>query len=155
LRRYAESIIIKGVKSPERLLDESALFLHRVESDLPDDLPRIYVDKAQIQQLLINLTLNAVEATGAGGRIMFTTGYDPAADTIAIHVTDTGKGIEKQDLEKIFDPFFTTREIGTGLGLSIAHSIVEQHGGNIEVSSRSGSGTRFTVTLPVKGVSEE
>jgi nitrogen-specific signal transduction histidine kinase len=126
-----------------------------IESDLPDDLPRIYVDKEQIQQLLINLTLNAVEATGAGGRIMFTTGYDPAADTIAIHVTDTGKGIEKQDLEKIFDPFFTTREIGTGLGLSIAHSIVEQHGGNIEVSSRSGSGTRFTVTLPVKGVSEE
>ncbi|MBS3757482.1 MAG: PAS domain-containing protein [Desulfobacterales bacterium] len=123
-----------------------------VDSSLADDLPRIYIDKEQIQQILINLTLNAVEATDSGGWITFTTSYDPSADEILITVSDTGSGISSENQEKIFDPFYTTREDGTGLGLSITHSIVEQHGGRIEIDSRPGHGSRFTVSLPVGGV---
>lgn len=126
-----------------------------IESELSEDLPRIYVDKEQMQQLFINLTLNAVEATDAGGKIAFATDYDPEARVIRISVSDTGKGIDRENVENIFDPFFTTREYGTGLGLSIAHSIVEGHGGKIEVDSEPGRGTRFTVTLPVEGAPEK
>mgnify|MGYP006284290861 FL=1 len=126
-----------------------------VSTDLAKDLPEIYVDKEQIQQMLINLTLNAIEATEPGGSITYSSEYDPASDRAHIHVTDTGSGIAPEDQDKIFDPFFTTRESGTGLGLSITHSIVEQHGGHIEMHSKPGKGTRFTITLPVEGKSKK
>lgn len=126
-----------------------------IDADLAEDLPGIYVDKEQIQQLLINLTLNAVEATEPGGSITISTEHSPSVEEILIYVEDTGKGIAKKDMEKIFDPFFTTREFGTGLGLSISHSIVEQHGGKIKADSKPGQGTRFTVTLPVGGGVQE
>jgi signal transduction histidine kinase len=126
-----------------------------VSTDLAKDLPEIYVDKEQIQQMLINLTLNAIEATEPGGSITYSSEYDPASDKAHIHVTDTGSGIAPEDQDKIFDPFFTTRESGTGLGLSITHSIVEQHGGNIEMRSKPGKGTCFTITLPVEGKSKK
>jgi PAS domain S-box-containing protein len=126
-----------------------------VDKDLGGDLPEIYVDKEQIQQMLINLTLNAIEATGPGGSITYSSEYDPAAEQVHIHVTDTGSGIAPEDQYRIFDPFFTTRENGTGLGLSITHSIVEQHGGHIELHSAPGRGTRFTIKLPVGGNPEK
>ncbi len=126
-----------------------------IKAELAEELPRIYVDKEQIQQLLINLTLNAVESTGAGGTITISTEYAADTEEVRIHVADTGRGIAKEDIEKIFDPFFTTREYGTGLGLSIVHSIVERHAGSIKVDSKPGRGTRFTVALPVGGVPRE
>ncbi len=126
-----------------------------IELNLSEDLPQIYVDKEQIQQLLINLILNAVEATEPGGTITISTDDDAAGKEIHIHVIDTGKGIAKENLERIFDPFFTSREFGTGLGLSISHSIVERHGGTINVDSKPEKGTRFTVTLPVEGRTRE
>lgn len=126
-----------------------------IKAELAEELPRIYVDKEQIQQLLINLTLNAVESTGAGGTITISTEYAADTEEVRIHVADTGRGIAKEDIEKIFDPFFTTREYGTGLGLSIVHSIVERHAGSIKVDSKPGRGTRFTVALPVGGVPKE
>ncbi len=126
-----------------------------VNSKLADDLPPVYIDKEQIQQILINLMLNAVEATDPGGSITFTTRHDASSDEICIIVEDTGSGISQADQEKIFDPFFTTREDGTGLGLSITHSIVEQHSGRIELDSQPGQGSRFTVSLTVGGVTEK
>ncbi|MFW6297739.1 MAG: ATP-binding protein [Desulfosalsimonas sp.] len=126
-----------------------------IQADLEEELPRIYVDKEQIQQLIINLTLNAVEATEPGGEINISTKQSRDSGKIYMYVTDTGKGIASEDLGRIFDPFFTTREFGTGLGLSISHSIVERHGGEIKVNSRPGRGTRFTVILPVGGNSQQ
>ncbi|MFW6052278.1 MAG: ATP-binding protein [Desulfosalsimonas sp.] len=125
-----------------------------IKTDLAEDMPQVYVDKEQIQQLVINLILNAVEATDSGGQITISTESPRTADKVYMHVKDTGRGIASEDLERIFDPFFTTREFGTGLGLSISHSIVERHGGEIKVDSKPGRGTKFTVILPAGGESQ-
>jgi len=109
-----------------------------------------YVDKDQIQQTFINLALNAIEATDAGGSVVLSSQFKPETGIIHIDISDTGCGISKENLDKIFDPFFTTRETGTGLGLAITHGIIEQHGGKISVESAIGKGTRFTIMLPVK-----
>jgi PAS domain S-box-containing protein len=121
-----------------------------VFQDLSDSLPRIMVDKGQIEQAMINLIINAVEATPAGGRIHLATRMSRRNGFIDIVVADTGEGIPDNRLSRIFDPFFTTKEEGTGLGLAITHGIIEQHGGTIEVSSTPGQGTTFTITIPVE-----
>ncbi|MGD2272626.1 MAG: ATP-binding protein, partial [Desulfobacterales bacterium] len=121
-----------------------------VELNLSEDLPDICLDKDQIQQALINLTLNAIEATDPGGSIVLTTLLDFKTDTIEISVRDTGIGIPPENLAKIFDPFFTTAEGGTGLGLAVTHGIIEQHGGTIDVESRPGHGTCVTIRLPLE-----
>ena len=120
-----------------------------VEQDLSKDLPPINVDKDQIEQALINLTLNAIEATNPGGKITISSRFSSETDVVEIIVSDTGKGISGEDLDRIFDPFFTTRESGTGLGLAITHGIIEQHGGTIEVESKIDQGTSFTIRLPL------
>lgn len=105
---------------------------------------------SQINQIFLNLVTNAAQATGEGGVITLVTRMtDPRH--VAVDVTDNGSGIPDDVLPKIFDPFFTTKAVGegTGLGLSIVYKIVEQHGGSIRVHSRSGVGTKFTVTFPV------
>ncbi len=117
---------------------------------LAQDLPQINVDKDQIQQCLINLTLNAIEATEAGGQITLTTRGDAGADTLEIAVSDTGRGIPSENMNKIFDPFFTTTKGGTGLGLAVTHGIIEHHGGTIQVESTLGQGTCFTIRLPLE-----
>jgi len=116
--------------------------------DCPDGLPSIWCDKAQLQQMLLNLMLNAAQAMPAGGTLIM----DAKAlrGEIAISISDTGPGIPERHLDRIFDPFFTTKKGGTGLGLSIAHSIVESHGGKIAVTT-SDKGTTFTITLPAQG----
>jgi two-component system NtrC family sensor kinase len=121
-----------------------------VELNLSENLPDICLDKDQIQQSLINLTLNAIEATDPGGRIELTTLFDSKTDTIEISVRDTGIGIQPENLAKIFDPFFTTTEGGTGLGLAVTHGIIEQHGGTINVESKPGHGTCVTIRLPLE-----
>jgi len=121
----------------------------KIHADLFDGLPPTYVDKDQIQQVLINLSLNAIEATEPGGEITFTTKDIPEAKMIHIGIHDNGCGITNENLTKIFDPFFTTRETGTGLGLAITHGIIEQHGGKITVESKPGKGSLFTIILPV------
>ena len=114
------------------------------------ELPPINCYAAQLNQVWMNLLVNAAQAIGKNhGEVKIKTRFVGATVTIA--VSDTGKGILPEHVKRIFDPFFTTKPIGegTGLGLSISHSIVEQHSGTICVESKSGSGTTFTITLPV------
>lgn len=137
------------VKQSHMLTKKEAAF-HDVntELDLQENLPKTYVDRYQIQQALINLMLNAVQATDPGGTITLATRFDANMNRIEIFVNDTGIGIDPQDMDKIFDPFFTATEGGTGLGLAVTHGIVEQHGGTIHVESTLGRGTCFTIRLP-------
>ncbi len=115
---------------------------------LSDKVPKLLLDKEQIQQALINLILNATDATEPGDKITVSTAFSPDNQIVSIKVSDTGKGIGDETIDKIFEPFFTTREIGTGLGLAITHGIIGRHGGDIKVQSRPGQGTTFTIRLP-------
>jgi signal transduction histidine kinase len=121
-----------------------------VDSAIADDLPKVNLDKGQMQQALINLILNAVDACSAGGRIRVSTGLSEDDRKMEFRVSDTGIGIESDKLSSIFDPFFTTKETGNGLGLAITHGIIEQHEGTIEVDSQPGKGTTFTIRIPLQ-----
>jgi len=121
-----------------------------LEENLYEDLPLIQVDKDQIEQVVINLSQNAIEATEPGGKVTFTTRHGTKEGTLEIVVSDTGKGIQKEDLRKVFEPFYTTKESGTGLGMAITLGHIHQHGGIINVESKPGHGTTFTVRLPIK-----
>ena len=112
-------------------------------------IPSLQLDKGQIQQSIINLIINAIEATDAGGTISISTACKAPRGTIEIVVSDTGEGISETDLVRIFDPFYTTKENGNGLGLAITHGIIEQHNGTINVESKLGRGTTFTIKLPM------
>ena len=125
----------------------------QVQSDLETRLPLTLADAAQIQQVLLNLLLNAEQALqqrGGPGRIQLRT-YKVSMERVAILVADNGPGIAAGVLPHIFDPFFTTKPpgIGTGLGLSIVYGIVQEHGGEVLVESREGHGTTFTIRLPI------
>jgi signal transduction histidine kinase len=120
-----------------------------LEQSLAEDLPATNMDKDQLEQAIINLILNAIEATDSGGKVAISTRLVHVTDTIELEVSDSGKGISEENMARIFDPFFTTSESGTGLGLAITHGIVEQHGGTIEVDSKLGQGTSFTIRLPL------
>jgi two-component system NtrC family sensor kinase len=121
-----------------------------VHKDLTRDLPRLHLDKGQIEQVLINLILNAVESTQAGGSITLRTSLSARNQIVEISVSDTGEGIPKEFLDKVFDPFFTTKEEGTGLGLAITHGIIEQHGGTIKAESEEHEGTTFRIKIPLR-----
>ncbi len=122
----------------------------KLDYQLEENIPRLALDKGQIQQAIINLILNAIEATDAGGSIFISTAYKKYQDRVDIIVSDTGQGISENDLDKVFDPFFTTKVDGNGLGLAITHGIIEQHDGKISAFSKLGRGTIFTVKLPVE-----
>lgn len=121
-----------------------------LELELTPNLPRIHGDRQQLSQVILNLLLNALDAIPAGGRIRITLNQDGEGQ-LCLAVTDNGPGIPPEILPQIFDPFFTTKPPGqgTGLGLAVSQGIVARHGGRIEVASQPGSGTTFTVILPV------
>jgi len=145
----AEHQINDVVKQSIALIRKQAAFQDvLLECELAEDIPGVYIDKDQIQQCLINLAINAIEATDTGGRVHISTRIDPP-NRVEIAVRDTGKGISKEDLVNVFDPFFTTKESGTGLGLAVTHGLIEQHRGTIEVESKPGKGTTFFVYLPI------
>jgi two-component system sensor histidine kinase HydH len=120
-----------------------------VEKNLEGSLPKILVDRDQLSQALFNLLLNALESMEGGGRIRIAM-ENADAKALAISISDTGRGIPKEDLERVFEPFFSTKRKGTGLGLAIVHQIVESHKGVIRVESREGEGTTFRITLPIR-----
>jgi PAS domain S-box-containing protein len=121
----------------------------RIDRPDADTWPTVSADTDQLQQVLLNLIQNAVQASVAGGAVVVRAyrreGDRPEA---VIEVEDAGHGIPKDELPRIFEPFFTTRPKGTGLGLFVAHGIVQRHGGALEVESEAGRGTRFRVVLP-------
>jgi PAS domain S-box-containing protein len=133
--------------------------------DLPDDLPLVWVDPDQLAKAFNNLILNAIQATTDGGQLTIRAaclspgqsvpaanarGFEEKANQpwLSLIFQDTGTGISSDDLKNIFNPFFTTKDAGTGLGLAITHKVITEHGGEIEVSSTVGSGSRFTIRLP-------
>jgi two-component system NtrC family sensor kinase len=123
----------------------------KIESNLTPGLPPIAASPSEMQQVLLNLVNNAVDAIDAGGgTVTLTTRQD--GDAVVVEVADTGQGIPEAILTKIFDPFFTTKPVGqgTGLGLSICYGIVNKLGGEISVDSKIGVGTVFTVRLPIE-----
>ena len=122
-----------------------------IKRDLSRDLPLVVIDKDQLQQVVLNMVMNAAQAMEQGGVLGITTRQK--GKRLAISFADTGPGIPAGHLPLIFDPFFTTKPPGrgTGLGLSICDRIIRQAGGNIEVSTRPGKGTTFTVWLPAAG----
>jgi len=117
-----------------------------------ETLPKIEIDEKQIQQVLVNLGLNAIQAMPEGGTLLI---VSKIADTVTenkyveIQVSDTGKGIPRENMPNIFTPFYTTRHTGTGLGLPISQKIVLQHQGLLKVNSTPGKGTCFTILLPL------
>ena len=116
-------------------------------------LPPVEHDTAQIQQMLLNLMLNAIQAIDGPGRVEIL--LDSKDGSALMSVSDTGRGIDPAQLPHIFRPFFTTKGKGTGLGLSLAHRIVETHGGRIEVESTRGKGTRFNIWLSLRRPSQD
>ena len=136
------------------LVEHQALF-HNIEviKHFQSDLPLAIIDASQIERVFINMIINAAEAMEGSGHLSISTRYSKRKDSIEIAFSDTGPGIQDEDLKKIFDPFFTTKDVGhgTGLGLAISYGIVKSHRGIINVNSTVGQGTSFIVTLPVKG----
>jgi len=108
------------------------------------ELPKVSIDTHQVQQVLINLMLNSIQAMEKGGMLTLRT-FQSGEKGVGIEIRDTGIGISKSHLKKIFDPFFTTKSEGTGLGLSISLKILENHGATVDVKSKEGKGSTFTI----------
>jgi two-component system NtrC family sensor kinase len=136
------------------LLVKHKLEMQNIElvETLAPDLPPVACDANQIQQVILALLVNSSEAMPKGGRVEVSTEFDAASGHGTVRVRDNGSGIPEDVLPRVFDPFFTTKEdqLRTGLGLAVAHSIVEQHAGEISVASEPGVGTEFKVTLPAE-----
>jgi signal transduction histidine kinase len=126
-----------------------------VRVECAEDSPKVLGVRDHLHQVLLNLLLNAVQATPENGVVEIKVGPDPDRpnDVASVAIEDSGRGIPEEHLERIFDPFFTTKDPdqGTGLGLMISHRIVADHGGSIDVRSRVGHGSCFRVLLPVTG----
>jgi len=135
-----------------RLLDREAVKAEvRFRVDEAPDVPKIVAIRDHIQQVFMNILLNAIHASPKGGEVCARIFPDGNGDAICFEVTDAGCGISAEDLERIFDPFFTTKgpDQGTGLGLMICHRLVTDHQGEIEVTSTPGAGSTFLVRLPI------
>ena len=135
------------------ILSELALNSQKIELSvsLDPDLPKVLADPTDLEQVVINLLSNAVDAMPHGGRLEVATLLDTRAGCVVFAVTDSGYGIPQEHMSRIFDPFFTTKEVGkgTGLGLSVSFGIIEKLGGHIGVESNSEVGTSFTIRLPI------
>lgn len=149
-----------AVQDPGVLLERTLLLLRHqaellgvvLELQPSAGLPPVECDGAQVQQLLMALVVNALEATPPGGRVTLSASALPAEAAVALRVEDTGCGIPEAERERIFEPFYTTKTEGkgVGLGLAVVHGIVERHHGRIEVLGRDGPGSIFAVWLPTR-----
>lgn len=134
------------------LLESQAIFQNiTIKRQYQDDLPPVVADRSQLQQVFINIILNAADAMNGKGTLTLKTAISEREPFINISISDTGHGIEKGDKSRLFEPFFTTKEVGagTGLGLSICYSLIQKHKGTIKVESEVGKGSTFTVKLPL------
>jgi signal transduction histidine kinase/uncharacterized protein YdcH (DUF465 family) len=139
------------------LIEASTRLVHKevhkyadIELDLADDLPTFTGNAQKIEQVMINLIVNASEAMREDIKGLVTVRTRLEGNTIIVDVKDNGVGMNQQTIKQIFDPFFTTKRAkgGTGLGLAIAYRIIEEHGGNISVRSKTGAGTTFAIRIP-------
>ena len=126
---------------------------------IPSSLPVFRMDSEKLQQVLLNLILNAIQAIEGAGVIGVTAALHPSEvpnlpDVVEISISDTGRGIPPENIQRIFRPFYTTRAGGTGLGLSLCRRIVSQHGGTVTVQSEEKRGSRFVIRLPLREVEE-
>ncbi|HXX53674.1 MAG TPA: ATP-binding protein [Thermodesulfovibrionales bacterium] len=139
-------IVKKTLKLVQNMLDVSNI---ETRLNLASELPSVFIDENQIQQVFVNIIVNAIQAMSTGGKLAISTRRGKEEDTVEVSFLDTGKGISQEFLPNIFDPFFSTKEEGgTGLGLWVSYGIVKNHGGNILVESKLGTGTCFIVQLP-------
>lgn len=125
----------------------------KIIKDYEENLPKLRVSIPQIEQVFLNLITNAIQAMSEGGELKISTRWGNGGDSVEISFTDTGKGIEKENLSRIFEPFYTTQEVGkgTGLGLSVSYEILKRHNGSIKAESEGeGKGARFMVILPAE-----
>lgn len=142
------------------LLKQTAAFLDNeirfrnieLSWNLDSELPTVQTDASQLQQVVLNLMNNAIDALAKNGHIFVTTRHEDVTDMVEISIRDDGPGMDKDVQKKIFDPFFTTKKVGegTGLGLSISYSIISKLGGSIRFETEVGKGTEFIILLPVK-----
>jgi two-component system sensor histidine kinase HydH len=144
-RASLQALIQHSLRMIERQASSKQI---QIVSHLPSEIEEVEVDSDGINQVLLNLYLNAVEAMNYGGTLSVSLSPDQDSNRVRIAVSDTGAGISRQDLEHIFDPYFTTKQSGTGLGLAIVHKIIEAHGGEVRADSEVGRGTTVTVLLP-------
>ena len=123
----------------------------KIHSELDEDMPNVLADRVQLQQVFMNLMLNAIEAMkDTGGKLTISSRRTPESQ-IMVSIEDTGVGLPAENTERIFDAFHTTKPQGTGMGLAITRSIVEAHGGRVWATANSGAGATFHFTLPAKG----
>jgi two-component system sensor histidine kinase AtoS len=138
-----------SLKSPSQKPSSRSEKDVRFIRELSDTLPRIVADSAQLQQVILNLLLNAIYAVQDAGSISVET-RENTGGFVRIVVSDTGKGIKEAEIDKLFLPFFTTKPRGTGLGLSICKRLIEQHNGTIQVARNPDRGLAFTIDLPIE-----
>lgn len=134
-------------RSIKILENEFQLHYIKIDTNLSESLRPTLLDENQLEQVFVNLLINAMHAIGEKGTITVETGETPLHQAF-VAVTDDGNGINRDQMKTIFDPFFTTKAEGTGLGLAICHNIVHNHGGDIQVTSKIGEGSTFVVTFP-------
>jgi len=142
--RSAEEIVDHCVRVVEREARESGVEIIVEPSD--PELPLVMVDSDQMTQVFLNILINAIEATPSGEKVSIAL-VGTHNGRLQVVTSDNGKGIPRENIDKLFDPFFSTKKKGTGLGLAIVKSIIEGHGGDIDVESDPGKGTKFIVTL--------
>jgi two-component system NtrC family sensor kinase len=141
------------MKECVKLVEKQASFQNiKIVEQYQGDLPTIILDPSQMQQVFLNMIINAAEAMEEGGELRIRSRLDSINNLIAIEISDTGHGIPEKLLNKLFDPFFTTKEVGhgTGLGLAISYGIIKEHKGWINVESTVGKGSTFTIGLPLQ-----
>jgi len=139
------------------LRGEASRYSISIHAELAEGLPKIEADRVALQQVLMNLMLNAIEAMkemGTPGRLTITT-RQVENRQILVSVSDTGLGLPPQQTEQIFDAFFTSKPQGTGMGLPISRSIIELHGGRLWATSNTGPGATFQFTLPLEAAARQ
>jgi two-component system, NtrC family, sensor kinase len=154
---FEELNVVKVIENMLKLVKNQTMLAGiRVELNIPDGLPSIRGNLRNLEQVFLNLFINAIQAMPGGGRIRVSAFEEPD-DFIRIDVRDSGKGIKPEHLEHIFEPFYTTKEVGrgTGLGLAVTYALVKKHGGYIEVQSEVGQGTTFSIYLPSENARAE
>jgi signal transduction histidine kinase len=136
-------------KSLTILENEMRLRHIQLEKCLSKEIKETLLDENQLEQVFVNLLINAIQAVNEYGVIIVGTRMGPKGEFIEAEIIDTGCGIAKENLDKIFEPFFSTKKEGSGLGLAVSYGIIQNHQGRIKVESQEGESTRFRISLPV------